>query len=134
MSTTDTPCPLAVAALEAISDQYGPFDAEDRAAFFESFDSSSPDQGFYIGSMEFWILDESERDSAWDSYLDSYIDDCILPEMPESVRYYFDDEKWKRDARMDGCGHCLNGYDGVELEAYAELDGSNAWRWIYRTN
>ena len=51
--------------------------------------------GFYIGAMEFWILDESERGNS---------------------------------------AYCLNGYDGVELEACAELDGSNTWRWIYRTN
>ena len=29
---------------------------------------------------------------------------------------YFDREAWKRDARMDGRGHCLGSYDGGEYE------------------
>ena len=60
---------------------------------------------------------EEEADTAWDESLDSYLDDCILPELPEEVQRYFDREAWKRDARMDGRGHCLNSYDGSEEDA-----------------
>ena len=47
-----------------------------------------------------------------DEHLDSYIEECL--EIPEHLRFYFDEEKWKDDARMDGRGHSLSSYDGHE--------------------
>jgi hypothetical protein len=32
------------------------------------------------------------------------------------MQIYFDDEAWKRDARVDGRSHVLSRYDGSELE------------------
>jgi len=36
--------------------------------------------------------------------------------MPKFTQFYFDDEKWKNDARMDGRGHSLSSYDGCEID------------------
>ncbi len=85
---------------------------------------------------EYRVLTDSERDTAWDESLESYIDECILPELCdkticESTRtlaQYFDREAWKRDARHDGAGHSLASYDGNEREA--KIDGQ--WYFIYR--
>ncbi len=79
------------------------------------------------GRQEYMVLTDSEADERWEESLDSYIDDCIIPEIPEFAAEYFDEEKWKRDARRDGRGHCLSGYDGTEHEAAHGL-------FIYRTN
>ena len=79
---------------------------------------------------DYKVLTDSEADAAWDEALESYIDDIILPEMPETFRYYFDNEAWKRDARIDGRGHSLNYYDGSE--EYEEVNGEDYY--IYRTN
>jgi len=65
---------------------------------------------------EYAIGTEDEADEAWEQSLDSYIDECILPEMPKFTRYYFDEEKWKSDARHDGRGHSLSSYDGCETD------------------
>lgn len=43
---------------------------------------------------------------------------------------YFDSDKFKRDARIDGRGHSLSGYDGSE----AEQKFNDTWFFIYRHN
>ena len=48
----------------------------------------------------------------------------------KQFRQYFDRDKWKRDAKMDGRGHSLNGYDGSE--EYATINKVDFY--IYRNN
>lgn len=79
---------------------------------------------------EYRVLTDDEADTAWDEYLDSYLDDCILSELKGPLAQYFDRDAWKRDARHDGRGHCLSSYDGEEHEI--KVDGE--WFYIYRTN
>lgn len=80
---------------------------------------------------EYAVMSEDEADEAWDHYLESYIDDCILGEMKnETLAQYFDRDAWKRDAKHDGRGYCLSPYDGEEHEI--KVDGT--WYFIYRTN
>ena len=79
---------------------------------------------------EFIVCDESDKDMLWDESLESYLEDCVYPELPESVIGYFDDEKWKRDARFDGAGHALSSYDGSEYEV--QSDGK--WFYAFRVN
>ena len=87
---------------------------------------------FSYGRAEYAIGSDSEADGAWDQSLDSYIEECITPEIEKlevgnlSAYIKFDEEMWKRDARMDGRGHFLSSYDGEENEE-GEL-------FIYRTN
>lgn len=88
--------------------------------------------GFEAAGSEWGVLTEDEADAAWDAALDSYLDDCVLPEVPENVRNYFDGEKWKRDARHDGRAHALGTYDGDEHEATDPVSGETFV--IYRTN
>lgn len=83
-----------------------------------------------LNDMEFAVYTEQARDDAWEMNLDWYIDDGVLPEMPEHLHYYFDEEKWKRDARFDGAGVWLAPYDGIE-EVVA-IDGIDFY--VYRQN
>jgi hypothetical protein len=70
----------------------------------------TPEGDYAVGTDE-------EADESWGQSLDSYIDDCIIPEIKdENLKQYFDFEKWKRDARYDGRGHSLSSYDGEEME------------------
>jgi hypothetical protein len=66
--------------------------------------------------IEYQVLTDSEADDEWDKSLDSYLDECILPELPKNMKYYFDEERWKEDAKSDGRGHSLGRYDGEENE------------------
>ena len=80
---------------------------------------------------EYAVGTDEQADSAWEASLDSYIDECIMPEIKDkTLAQYFDTEAWKQDARMDGRGHSLNSYDGNEDEQ--EVDGVTYY--IYRTN
>jgi len=89
----------------------------------QGYDSTT----FEEGKREYMVLTDDETDEKQDESLDSYIDDCKIP---ESIRPYFDEDKWKKDARMDGRGHCLSGHDGEENEE--EVDGETFY--IYRIN
>ena len=83
-----------------------------------------------VDGQEFAVYTDSEADEAWDAMLDQYIDDCVLPEIPEAYRAYFDYEKYKQDCKYDGRGHTLSSYDGEENEE--TVDGETYY--IYRTN
>ena len=85
---------------------------------------------FEYGSQEYLVCTDSEADNANDQSIENYIDECILPELDERYRMYFDNEKFMRDARMDGRGHNLATYDGHEN--YETVDGETLY--IYRTN
>lgn len=69
---------------------------------------------YETNSGEYLVVTDEEADKAWDENLESYIDDCM--EIPDHVKPYFDREAWKKDARMDGRGHCLSGYDLSERQ------------------
>ena len=79
---------------------------------------------YYSGS--YYVLTDSEADDKEDQQLNFYIDECL--EIPDDIRPYFDDEKWKRDAGMDGRGHIISTYDGCEYEE----EVNNTTYYIYR--
>jgi hypothetical protein len=80
---------------------------------------------------EYLVLTDEEADQRWDEYLDSYLDECVMPELHGTLANYFDRDAWKRDARHDGRGHSLSPYDGNEHEVRL-ADGT--YVYIYRTN
>ncbi len=46
-----------------------------------------------------------------------YIEEIVLPEIPQHYHLYFDEESWKRDARVNGDkASALASYDGNEYE------------------
>ena len=79
---------------------------------------------------EYLVLTDSEADQAQDDSFESYLDDCVLPDLPEQAQKYFDRDAWKEDAKQDGRGHAISGYDGEEREVMAEGE----WLYIYRIN
>jgi len=90
---------------------------------------------FEVDNEEYQVLFDNQANTEWDNYLDNYIEECVLYEIPEHLQFYFDEELWKRDARYDGRGHSLSGYDGQE----DYVDIVNGWHgefevYIYRKN
>lgn len=91
----------------------------------------SGDGPFEINGEEYLVLTDDEADSAFRDSLESYIDDVVLPEIPEAYRTYFDSEAFIRDVELsDGRGPTLATYDGAEE---AEKVGGE-WFYIYRVN
>ena len=72
------------------------------------------DNIFEAEGSEWLVVTDEEADDLWEESLDSYLEDCVYPELPDNMQNYFDDEKWKQDAKIDGRGHSLNRYDGSE--------------------
>lgn len=75
---------------------------------------------FSYYNEDYYVLTDSEADDMEDDSLDNYINECIMPEIPEHLQNYFDEVAWKRDARMDGRGHIISSYDGAEYEETVE--------------
>ncbi len=50
------------------------------------------------------VLTDAEADEAHDAALDAYLDDCVLPELPDIAQRYFDRDAWKRRAYTFGFG------------------------------
>lgn len=68
-----------------------------------------------VGGQYLRVLYDNEADDAEDEELDRYLEDIVYSEIPEYLRYYFDDEKWKSDCC--GCrGENLAHYDSQERE------------------
>ena len=88
------------------------------------------DNTYSYGNEEYIVATDEEADEIEDEYLDNYLEECIYPEIPENLHFYFDDDAWKRDARMDGRGHIISTYDGCENEE--KVNGTTYY--IYRTN
>jgi hypothetical protein len=76
----------------------------------------------------YMILNDDEANEKEKQSLDSYLEECIYPGLSGNLADYFDEEAWKRDARMDGRGSSINSYDGAEHEV--NVDGT--WYYIYR--
>lgn len=121
MSTSDhDPCVLALAAHLSVSP-----DEITECTYGDNTYECESEPGEYL------VLTDSEADAAANERLESYIDECILPECPPGVAQYFDRDSWKRDALLsDGRGHTIAAYDGAENEQ--KIDG--VWYYIYRMN
>lgn len=88
------------------------------------------DSNCYSANNNYMVCTDSEADEKWEESLDSYLEECIYPELSGNLAQYFDDEKWKIDERFDGRGHSLSSYDGNENEE--TVDG--VMYFIYRVN
>lgn len=87
----------------------------------QQYDYFETPQGDYM------VFTDREAEEAWDESIDNYIDECILPELPSRYQGYFDRKKFYRDAAMDGRGHSLSTYDGIEIELECDY-------YAYRVN
>jgi hypothetical protein len=79
------------------------------------------DNLYSVGNREYYVLTDCEADERAKEYCQEYIDECVLSEIPENLRYYFDSEKFIEDIMQnDGRARQLSSYDGNEEEVYLE--------------
>ena len=86
------------------------------------------DNEFEANDKEYLILTDEEADEEWDLALENYLEEIIYAEIPSSVRCYFDEDRWKEDAKGDGRGCSIASYDGIEHEE----EVNNTTYYIYR--
>lgn len=100
---------------------------------FNEIDECKYDETIFEYESEEWqVLTDEEADEKAKESAEYYIDECVLPEMPEHLRNYLDDESLIEDILMDGRGHQLSSYDGCEWEVYVET--TEEWLYLYRKN
>jgi len=81
------------------------------------FSAIAEDEDRYtVEGITYQVLTDDEADKAQDEEFDNYFDECVLSELPENMKKYFDRNAWKKDAEVDGRGHSLGRYDGDEHE------------------
>lgn len=86
---------------------------------------------FEYGSREYLVCTDSEADEKAKESAQSLVDDTVLCQIPESLQFYFDDEKYIDDIlRHDGRESLLAGYDGNVHEVTVD----DTMYFIYRTN
>jgi hypothetical protein len=96
--------------------------AQHLVTHFSTITESGYNDNILQAEGSYWlVVTDDEADDLWDESLDSYLDECVFPDLPETTRNYFDTDAWKRDARMDGRGHNLDKYDGSEY--FETVDG-----------
>ena len=64
---------------------------------------------------DYKVLTDEEADKLLEEYLNSYMWDHVLREIPEHLHKYFDEESWLED-NMSDRGAWLNYCDGCEYE------------------
>lgn len=74
------------------------------------------DMHYVIQGMNYIVATDSEADYLRNESMDSYIEDCVLPEIPERFREYFDSESLKEDSEDDWRWNQLATYDWYENE------------------
>lgn len=66
--------------------------------------------------QDYAVGTDEQADDAFDQVIEDYIEMCIIPELPEVAKTYFDYDKFTNDASYDGRGHWLASYDSNEIE------------------
>jgi len=86
---------------------------------------------YQTNNGEYLVLTNHEADKEREEILDCLLDDPGVVEGSNSK--YFDRKAWKRDARQDGRGHIIAGYDSEER--VVTLDGPDPLTFhVYRIN
>jgi hypothetical protein len=83
-------------------------------------------------SAEYMVLTDSEAEDRWGQDLRDYCEEHVLAEIPASSRAFFNIAAWVENAKTDGRGHSLSGYDGQEHTA-TDPETKEEF-YVYRTN
>lgn len=76
--------------------------------------------------QEYRVIKEVSIERIFEEYIRDLADDCLIPDLPDNMKQYFDYDKFTSDCEMDWYGHHLNGYD------WGEIYGN--WIYLFRNN
>ncbi len=68
-----------------------------------------------IGGSEYAVITNDDIENVFHQYAENLIDDCVISELPEKYRQYFNYEKFEQDMSFDGYGQMAS-YDGNDNE------------------
>jgi antirestriction protein len=64
------------------------------------------------GNEEYVVVQETLMDGLFKEYMEEYIDECVIGDIPESLRGYFDYEAYIDDWENDDGYSVMASYDG----------------------
>jgi hypothetical protein len=92
--------------MEDAQSQFDALEEEEKQDFqqflddeFTAIEGIDGDEYAEIDGEVYLVLTDSEADDVWEDRLDSYLEECIYPELTGSLKNYFDDYKWKEDRK-----------------------------------
>lgn len=86
------------------------------------------DNIYTILGCTYLVFTDHEADGIWERYLDQYLDEYILRELPDICIPYIDRDVLKNGIKLNGGRGCLSIYDGIEHEVLV----NNRWYYIFR--
>ena len=87
------------------------------------------DNVFECGGIEFRCLTDAEADDLFQCYMEDYVEECALNEVPSHLHYYFDTDSYIDDVKSnDGRGPTLTSEDSEEHE----IEVNDEYWFIYR--
>jgi len=115
----DTPSDLTeIDDTKSLDDYDQPAKVRALAAFlgvhFSTIDEGDDD--YMAQGIKYMVYTDEEADAAQVENLENVLEHCILLDLPETARDYFNRAAWIEDAKIDGRGHNLASYDGEENE------------------
>ena len=84
-----------------------------------------------VNGQSLLVLTDDEADRAYEKYLQNYIDECVLIDIPERYHSYFNEEKFIDDAKMEKGRGDLADFDGYENGPFWKIKGYEFKENIY---
>lgn len=101
---------------------------EDEGLLEEIAEFDDSTDYFNINGETLLILTDDEADEMTRKYLESYIEDSVLPQIPEELQSYFDTDKYINDVLYYGASSILVDYN-INKNEYC-IDGE--YIYIYK--
>lgn len=90
---------------------------------------------FNYDDCEYLILTDEEAEEEEKRCLENYLEECLLPELPDWCHKYFDKEEWFADNKGWDRPSWIATYDGEEIEVSVKSEeGNSIYFYIYRIN
>lgn len=81
-----------------------------------------------IEKDDYFVADDEDANKEAQDYAEGYLEDIVLPEIPNHLQQYFNTDDWISDYLDEGRGHILSHWDGTEQEEII----NNTTYYIYR--
>lgn len=103
-----------------LSGKHSPYDVLKTTCGAISIEFSDSANHFRYGdnihSHLYIVANEEDAEELFSEELSQYLQECILDELPDLARNYFDVKAWENDCRIEGRENFLAKYDGIENE------------------
>ena len=105
---------LKIFTIEYIKEYMYELYYEERLLALMKFTGLGYKEAYNIIDTDYFVGDDRNADNEAKEYANNYLDNIVLPEIPEYHHNYFNDSEWIDDYLAEGRGPILATYDGQE--------------------